>query len=273
LPATKDYAKVNPAHFPTSEILAFSLTPASIAAAMLPGLLFAIWRSFEIFTLLPVVGMLSWFVHGYTTENELTPTFILVLFIVSVIALVWAIATILAYGATKYNGRFVAFVDLLIIGGLIAGVYELRGITDENCAHFGQGTPHYIYLNLGIFGSIGAAQQSPWALHLNKNCSMLKASFALAIMNILFFAVTFVSFFASIKFAQFKVLVKSVANSFFYSSSLSGSPTTTAAKSVTAPAPYVATLIAAITPRAALAAPTIAITAHVGLTSKSKKAS
>jgi hypothetical protein len=160
---------------------------------MLPGILFAIWRSFEIFTLLPIVGMLSWFVHGYTTEYQLTPTFILVLFIVSVIALVWAIATVLAYGATKYNGRFVAFVDLLIIGALIAGVYELRGITNDNCAHFGQGSTHSLYYSLGVFGSGGVQAHLPWALHLNKNCSMLKASFALAIMNILFFAVTFVS--------------------------------------------------------------------------------
>jgi len=158
---------------------------------MLPGLLFAIWRSFEIFTLLPIVGMLSWFVHGYTTQSELTPTFILVLFIVSVIALVWAIATVLAYGATKYNGRFVAFVDLLIIGGLIAGVYELRHITNDNCAHFGQGSTNSLYFSLGIFGSGGVQAGLPWALHLDKNCSMLKASFALAIMNILFFAVTF----------------------------------------------------------------------------------
>jgi hypothetical protein len=160
---------------------------------MLPGLLFAIWRSFEIFTLIPVIGMLSWFVHGFTEANQLTPTFILVLFIVSVLAGVWAVATLFAYQATKHNGRFVAFVDLVFVGALIAGVYELRGITDDNCATFGQGQPHGIFLGLGIFGYVGVQTQSPWALHLDKNCSMLKASFALAIMNILFFFVTFVS--------------------------------------------------------------------------------
>jgi hypothetical protein len=164
---------------------------------MIPGLLFTTWRIFEIVTLIPIIGMLSWFVHGYTVSNQLTPNTILVLFIVSVIAGVWAVTTLIAYGATKYNAAFVAFVDLLIFGGLIAGVYYLRGITKANCAHWGTGDSHDLFLSLGIFGSVGVQAQSPWALHLDKNCSMLKASFALGIMNVIFFFVTFVSYIQS----------------------------------------------------------------------------
>src|SRR3978361_1291020 len=112
---------------------------------MLPGLLFAIARVTQLLTLIPIIGMLSYFVHGYTVNNQLTPTFILVLFIVSVLAAFWALATIVAYGMTKRNGRFVAFVDLLFFGALIAGVYELRGVTKTDCAHFGSGDPHSLY--------------------------------------------------------------------------------------------------------------------------------
>jgi hypothetical protein len=162
---------------------------------MLPGLLFATWRFFQIFTLIPIIGMLSWFVHGYTQDNQLTPNIILVLFIVSVIAGVWAVSTLLAYGATKYNAAFVAVIDLLIFGALIAGVYYLRGITNSSCSSWGQGNTHDISVNLGIFGSYGASGTSPYSLHLDKNCAMLKASFAFGIMNIIFFFVTFVSFF------------------------------------------------------------------------------
>jgi hypothetical protein len=160
---------------------------------MLPGIFFATWRFFEIVTLIPIVGMLSWFVHGYTKYNELTPTSILVLFIVSVIACFWAVATIIAYTMTKHNGRFVALVDILLFGGLIAGVYELRGITSVNCASIGPGDTHSFIIGLGIFGSASGAVDDPFSLHLDKNCSMLKASFALGIMNIIFFFWTAVS--------------------------------------------------------------------------------
>jgi len=157
---------------------------------MIPGILFASWRIMEIVTLIPIVGMLSWFVHGFTQNNQLTPIFILVLFIVSVLALAWAVGTLFLYHRARTSGRFVAFVDLLFFGALIAGVYELRGITKSSCANFSS-TTDSIYLNLGPFGYVGGRTNNPYSLHLNKNCAMLKASFALGIMNVVFFFFTF----------------------------------------------------------------------------------
>jgi hypothetical protein len=60
------------------------------------GFLFISWRIFQIVLLVPVVGMLSWFVHGYVQSNQLTPNFILVLFIVSVLALAWVRCSLLS---------------------------------------------------------------------------------------------------------------------------------------------------------------------------------
>jgi len=157
---------------------------------MIPGILFASWRFSEIVTLIPIVGMLSWFVHGFTQNNQLTPTFILVLFIVSVLALAWAVGTLFLYHTARYSGRFIAFIDLCFVGALIAGVYELRGITKSSCSNFST-TTDSIYLNLGPFGYLGGQVHNPYSLNLNKNCSMLKASFALGIMNIIFFFFTF----------------------------------------------------------------------------------
>jgi hypothetical protein len=154
---------------------------------MLPGIFFAITRFWQIVTLIPIIGMLSWFVHGFTIQGQLTPTAYLVLFIVSVLACFWALATILAYSATKHNGHFVAFVDFLFFGALIAGVYEMRGITDVSCASLTAGDTHNIIVDLGIFGSFSGTETNPFALHLNKDCSMIKASFALGIMNVIFF--------------------------------------------------------------------------------------
>ena len=126
----------------------------------------------------------AYFVHGYNDAGLLTPSFILVLFIVSILACAWAIATLLRLGSTRRSALFVAFIDLCFVGALIAGVYYLRGIGNANCASFSGA----IYINLGIFG----ASSSAGSLNVNKNCAMLKASWVFGIMNIIFFFITFV---------------------------------------------------------------------------------
>ncbi|KAI9708829.1 MAG: hypothetical protein M1820_003784 [Bogoriella megaspora] len=152
------------------------------------GLFFILWRIAEFVTLVPIIGMLAWFVHGFTESNYLTPDYILVLFITSVLAGAWALFTLIAYTRTRRSGLFVALVDLGFVGALIAGVYELRGITNQNCSNFSAGS---FYVDLGPFGYYGRQSNSPWAANVNKPCAMLKASFALAIMNIIFFFFTF----------------------------------------------------------------------------------
>jgi len=157
---------------------------------MLPGLFYTTWRIFEILTLIPTMGMLAWFVHIFTKANALTPTSILVLFIVSVIGLFWALATLLAYGSTKYNAQFVALVDLLLVGAFIAGVYYLRGIGHADCAQWKAGSRDTGYLNLG-WGSVSGSVNTPFGLKVDRQCAMLKASWAFGIMNCIFFFVTF----------------------------------------------------------------------------------
>lgn len=158
---------------------------------MLPGLTFLTWRIFELLTLIPTLGMLAWFVHIFTKANLLTPTFVLVLFIVTVLATFWAFATLLAYGATKYNGQFCAVVDLLLVGAFIAGVYYLRGIGHADCNHWGPGTPDKGQYILGFEN--GGPYYGLFGSQLDKTCSMLKASWVFGIMNIIFFFITFVS--------------------------------------------------------------------------------
>ncbi len=134
--------------------------------------------------------MLSWFVHGFQKANQLTPDYILVLFIVSVLAAVWAIATLLAYHRTRHSAIFVSFIDLCFVGALIGGVVTLRGIARANCAHFGRDDDsHGIYGSLGPFVNIGGSFNG-FSFNVNKPCAMLKAAFAFGIMNIIFFAIT-----------------------------------------------------------------------------------
>ena len=144
----------------------------------------------EIITLIPTLGMLAYFVHAYVTSDYLTPDFILVLFITSVLAAAWALATLISYARARHSAMFVALVDLGFVGSFIAGVYELRGITNQNCSNF---TGSKFYSELGILGAIGQLSGNKWAMNANKNCAMLKASFAFGIMNCIFFFFTFVS--------------------------------------------------------------------------------
>lgn len=138
------------------------------------GFLFLSWRIFQIVTLTPIVGMLGWFVHIYDKNNLLTPDYILVLFIVSVLALAWAVFTTISYLRARHDALFVAVIDLGFMGALIGGVVELRFIGDQNCSNFRVGNTFL-------------------SVDFNKQCSMLKASWALAIINIITFFVTFVS--------------------------------------------------------------------------------
>jgi len=129
--------------------------------------------------------MLSYFVSGYNKNNLLTPTYILILFIVSVLGAAWAIFTLFSYHRSKSNARFVALIDLGFVGALIAGVYYLRFIAGADCASITPGSSYDA--SFGIFGS---AHLNGWAVSVNKTCAMLKACFALGIMNCVFFFIT-----------------------------------------------------------------------------------
>lgn len=85
---------------------------------------------------------------------------------------------------TRRSPGFVAFVDLLIFGGFIAGVYQLRFIANANCSDWHGGS---VYISLGPFGAYGFKTDNPLAFRLNKTCAMLKTCFAFGIMETLFF--------------------------------------------------------------------------------------
>jgi len=128
------------------------------------------------------MGMLAYFVHGYVESNLLTPNYILILFIVSVLGLAWAIFTLFSYHRSSANAQFVAFVDLGFVGAFIAGVYYLSFVRNIDCVNITRGSSADI-----SFGIFGGAQINTLNVSVNKTCSMLKACFAFGIMNCFFF--------------------------------------------------------------------------------------
>ncbi|KAJ5500002.1 hypothetical protein LT330_002487 [Penicillium expansum] len=151
---------------------------------MIGSVFFIFNRLVEIVFLVPIIGMLAYFVNGYLKANQLTPPYILVLFIVSVIAIFWALDTLIRFSTTKRSAIFVAFVDLIFFGAFIASVYQLRFIANADCAHWNGGS---VWISLGPFGSYGQRTDNPLSLDVNKTCAMLKASFAIGIMETAFF--------------------------------------------------------------------------------------
>lgn len=129
------------------------------------------------------MGMLAWFVNGYNQEGAMTPDFILVLFIVSVLGLAWAIFTLFAYHRSSTNAMFVAVIDLGFVGAFIAGVYYLRNIASADCTSLRQQTWQFD-------GALGSATINGVEVQTDKPCAMLKASFAFGIINCILFAFT-----------------------------------------------------------------------------------
>ncbi|KAI1770763.1 hypothetical protein F4818DRAFT_252579 [Hypoxylon cercidicola] len=149
---------------------------------MIFAILFAFWRFMQIITLIPTMGMLAYFVNGYVQLNALTPNYILVLFIVSVLALAWSIYTLFSYHRSSANATFVAVVDLLFVGAFIGSVYALRFIAGADCTSITRGDPYDV-----SFGPFGSASFTNFDASVDKTCAMLKACFAFGIMNCVFF--------------------------------------------------------------------------------------
>ncbi|KAI9369768.1 hypothetical protein BJX61DRAFT_127762 [Aspergillus egyptiacus] len=151
---------------------------------MIGSVFFIFNRLTEITFLIPIIGMMAYFVDGYLKANMITPPFILVLFIVSVIAVFWSIDTLIRHSTTKRSASFVSFVDLLFFGAFIASVYQLRFIANADCGDWDGGR---VSTSLGPFGIWGRQRGDELADDMNKTCRMLKACFALGIMETIFF--------------------------------------------------------------------------------------
>jgi len=154
---------------------------------MLASFFFVCWRIGQLTTLIPPVGILAWFVDGFVKNNQLTPGYVMVLFIVSVLAAVWALDTLLRHSNAKRSALFISFIDLCFFGAFVAGVYQLRDIATSSCFNF-QITSFYV--SLGPFGFVGQQSGNLLSVRLNRTCSLLKTAFAFGLMNTMSFFLT-----------------------------------------------------------------------------------
>ena len=132
------------------------------------------------------MGMLAYFVHIFVSLNQLTPDLYLVMFIVSTLALAWALWTLFSYHRSSANSRAVGIVDLLFVGAFIGAVYAMRVMASADCTQVRAGDP--VAVSLGPLGS--ASLNVGVDVAVDKTCAMLKACFAFGIMNCIMFFFT-----------------------------------------------------------------------------------
>ena len=141
-------------------------------------LFFPIIRAFQLLTLIPIWGMLAWFVHQYTKNDQSPPAEYLVLFIASLIATLWALISFFQFHHSIGISIIVFVVDMLILGGLIAGVILLRDVRKNDCTSF----------SAPIGGTYGNQSWTwdngqGWDVSFKKTCMMEKSVWALGIVN------------------------------------------------------------------------------------------
>jgi H+/Cl- antiporter ClcA len=143
------------------------------------GVIFTLFRILEVLTLIPVWGMLAYFVNKYQPATP--PEQILFLFVVALLASVWAFLTMIVFHRAGWMPLYVAVVDLCFFGVLVGAVVVLAPwVRDTNC----------ISWNGFFFNDAG---WSPGVLRTDKECAMLKASWGLGIADIILFFLTAVA--------------------------------------------------------------------------------
>lgn len=139
---------------------------------MLAGTAFFFLRILQILTLIPTWGILAYFVDQYSETNSAAPDTILCLFVVAILATVWALATLFMFTGRRYTELWVSIIDLCFFGVLIAGVVLLAPLAENtDCVQ-------------------GFAGNGGWGMTWEKSCMMYKAAWALGILNIILFFIT-----------------------------------------------------------------------------------
>jgi len=145
---------------------------------------FTATRVFEVLCGIPIIGMLAYFVHPYAHAHADTPDRLLAFFIISILATAWALFTLHQF--RKYrdvSGPFIALVDLLFVGAWIACIVLYRKISNANCGH--------LSVPIGVqLGDNNYSGGNDFGYHVNKECAMYKASWALAIVECVLFFIT-----------------------------------------------------------------------------------
>jgi len=150
---------------------------------MISSVIFTLVRVLQILLLLPMVGMLGYFMHPYVQNNQTAPTWLLLMFIISVIACAWCLLTLFQFHKSYIHSLFVLVVDIAFFACFIAGVVLMDFVKNWNCVSGSVPVGFQV-------GNNNYSGGNNLSLTVKKSCTMLKVTWIFGIINIILFFVT-----------------------------------------------------------------------------------
>ncbi|RPB18816.1 hypothetical protein L211DRAFT_843263 [Terfezia boudieri ATCC MYA-4762] len=153
------------------------------------GITHIIFRIIQILTLIPAWAVLAAVIEHYNRNNAKTPGAILFLFVVAILASVWAFCVLVTFLRAHNTALWMTFFDVVAMALLIAAVVVVMtnfvnvACIDEVTTPEYQSSRYYT-----------AADEDWWNRQFpstyRDHCGKVKAAWGLAIANIIFFFIT-----------------------------------------------------------------------------------
>ncbi|TGZ76327.1 hypothetical protein EX30DRAFT_324836, partial [Ascodesmis nigricans] len=151
-------------------------------------------RVLQVLTLIPAWALMAAIIDWYNNKVK-TPGGVMALFIITLIASVWAFCILLAVLRARNTALWITFWDLVAMGALIAAVATTANIANYECTA-APTTSETVYItpegqrisrqNIAILND--EDDEELW--NHPDYCNLLKAAWGLAIANIIMFFVT-----------------------------------------------------------------------------------
>lgn len=142
-------------------------------------------RIVQMLTLIPCWAILAALVAAFSNNHVVAPAAILCLFIVALLASIWAFCVLITHIRARNTALWMVFWDVVFMAALIAGVILLSNITTTQCTgYLTQITVIYdrvtgteVWRSRDVDGSL-------------RYCSLAKVALALGIVNIILFFIS-----------------------------------------------------------------------------------
>lgn len=153
-----------------------------------------VFRVLQILTLIPAWALMAAVVHWYNSNTIGTPGGILCLFIVTLLASVWAFCILIATLRAGNTSLSIAFTDIVAMAALIAAVATTAKIANYQCNAAAVTRTVYFTSNgqrvpvENLNDGDGDDANDIW--NYPDYCNLIKGAWALAIVNIIMFFIT-----------------------------------------------------------------------------------
>lgn len=175
------------------------------------GQAWTVLRIIQFLTLVVIFGIAASFINEYNNAGVNTPNGVMLLFVVSLIAALWTLTTLIFYFRSNTIPLWIVFWDIVFLALLIAGVVMLGDVTNENCrAYYDEWreTSWYRRTTTTTTSTVDPNDEARKIIlgetvtttsdgdrnagnsGYSKPCSLLKTIFGLAIANIILFFIT-----------------------------------------------------------------------------------